>query len=86
MMKCYQSPLFITGFVIILSGLYYTIRTMVNINDWGLLYGIPALIAGGTIIICHFILNWLIKAHLKHKIIIELIITILILIFLFNLI
>jgi hypothetical protein len=72
MMKFYQSPLFLLGLVIILSGVYYTVKTMIDIQNWGMLYGIPALIAGGVLIIIHLLINWLIKTRLRNLVFIEL--------------
>ncbi len=72
-MKWYQSPLFISGIILIFSGAYYTIRTILDSNDWGMLFGIPALITGGLLIVLHFFLRWLLKATLRHQLITELI-------------
>lgn len=71
-MKFYQSPLVICAACLIAIGIYFAVDTILNLQSWGLLIGIPALIVGGIGLVLHFIINSFVKLKLKNKIIIEL--------------
>ena len=71
MIKFYQSPLllFATGFIS--SGIFYLVHFLFIKNSWGLLYALPAMIIGGSMLLFHYLLRSFFRTRIKHQVITE---------------